>query len=112
MGSLDWRWGQKNKGKTYPTHNVIQQKPQVQILKYFFSFLYTSLHESLQGLNSSLLQSAAELCPAKVWPEMANYTFCEKFRFLSKTGFLSHISASRYARMSIKGSKDADFGLA
>jgi len=42
---------------------------------------------------------------------MANSSFCETFRFLSKTGFLSHNSASRYARKLIKSSKDADFGL-
>jgi len=34
---------------------------------------------SLQGLNSSLAQSAAELWLAKVWPKMANVTFCETF---------------------------------
>jgi len=30
---------------------------------------------------------------------------------LSKTGFLSHTFGCRYASKSIKGSKDADFGL-
>jgi len=42
---------------------------------------------------------------------MANFTFCETSWYLSKTGFLSHNSGSRYARMSIKGYKDADFNL-
>jgi len=32
----------------------------------------------LQGLNSSLALSAAELWPAKVWPERAKYAFSEK----------------------------------
>jgi len=63
-------------------------------LKIFFSFLNKSLHESLQGLNSSLAQSAAELWLAKVWPEMANYTFCETFRFLSKMSFWAIILVS------------------
>jgi len=40
------------------------------------------LHESLQGLNSSLAQSAAELWLAKVWPEMANFAFCETLIFV------------------------------
>jgi len=62
-------------------------------------------------LNRSLAQSAADVWLTKVWPEMANYTFCETFQFLSKTGFLSLNSGSRYAKKSIKGSKDADFGL-
>ena len=72
--------------------------------KHFFKFSNTRHHESLQGLNSSLAQSAAKLWLAKIGPEMANSTFCETFQFLSKTGFLTHNSASRYARMSIKSS--------
>jgi len=88
----------------------LAQNPHLNLKKKFL-FSTTRCHESLQGLNSSLAQSAAKLQLAKVGPEVANYTFCETFRFLSKTGFLSHNSASRYARKSIKGSKDADFGL-
>ena len=37
--------------------------------------------------------------------------FFETFWILSKTGFLNPNFGSRYASKSIKGSKDADFGL-
>jgi len=62
------------------------------------------------GLNSSLAQSTAELWLTKVWPEMANDTFCVTFLFLSKM-FFSHNFGSRYASKPIKGSKDADYNL-
>jgi len=62
----------------------------------------------LEGLNSSLAQSAAELWLAKVWPQMANITFSETFLFLSKSGFFRHNFGSSN---SIKGSKDADHSL-
>jgi len=43
---------------------------------------------------------------------MANYTFCEAFKFLSKTGFLSlNNFGSRYASRSVKGSKGEDHTL-
>jgi len=42
---------------------------------------------ALEGLNSSLAQSAAELWMAKIWPEMANYTFCVIFYFCQKCFF-------------------------
>ena len=77
----------------------------------FFSFYCTRLHESLQGLNSSLAQSAAELWLTKVWPEMANVTFCETFWFLSKARFLRHNFSSRYANKLMKSSKDTDHSL-
>jgi len=65
----------------------------------------------LQGLNSSLAQSAAELCLAKVCPKRANYAFSEKFGFRPKTFFLAHNFGYRYASKSIQGSIDADFDL-
>jgi len=69
---------------------------------------------SLQGLNSSLALSAAELWPTKVWPEMANYAFSEKLGIRPKPGFLAHTFGHRCASKSIKGSikgSDADFHL-
>jgi len=42
---------------------------------------------SLQGLNSSLAQSAAELWLAKFGPEMENSTFLKLFDFCQKQGF-------------------------
>jgi len=62
-------------------------------------------------LNSSLVQSAAELRLAKVWSEMADVTFCVTFLILSKIVFLSDNFGYRYARKPLKGSKDADFSL-
>jgi len=62
-------------------------------------------------LNSSLALSAAELWPAKVWPERANYAFSEKLGIRPKTGFLARNFGHRYASKSIKGSIDADFDL-
>ena len=68
-------------------------------------------HQSLQGLNSSLAQSAAELYLAKVFPEREKHAFFETFWYLPKTVFLTHNFGYRYARRSIQGSLDADFGL-
>jgi len=51
----------------------------------------------LQGLNSSLALSAAELWPAKVWPERANYAFSEKLGIRPKTGCLVHNFGHRCA---------------
>jgi len=65
----------------------------------------------LQGLNSSLALSAAELWPDKVWPERANYAFSEKLGIRQKTVFLAHYFGHRCASKSIKGSKDGDFHL-
>ena len=56
----------------------------------------------------SLVLSAAELWPAKIWPERANYAFSEKLGISPKTGFLSHNFGHRCASKSIKGSIDAD----
>ena len=47
--------------------------------KNFFSILTTRFAESVDGLDSSLAQSAAELWLAKVCPERANHAFSEKF---------------------------------
>jgi len=58
-------------------------------------------------LNKSLALSAAELWPAKVWPERANYAFSEKLGIRPKTRIL----ANRCASKSIKDSIDADFHL-
>jgi len=62
-------------------------------------------------LNSSLALSTAELWPAKVWPERANYVFSEKLGIRPRTGFLAHNFGHRHASKSIKGSIDADFAL-
>jgi len=56
-------------------------------LKIFFLILTTRCHESLQGLNSSLAQSAAELWPAKVCPKRANYAFLKNLELGQKLGF-------------------------
>jgi len=71
----------------------------------------TRRHEALEGLNSSLAQSAAQLWLVKLCPERENYTFSEKFWILLKTRFFSHNFGSRYASKSFKGSIDADFRL-
>jgi len=65
----------------------------------------------LQGLNSSLALSAAELWPVKIWPERANYAFSEKLGIRLKTGFLAHNFGHRCASKLIKGSIDEDFDL-
>ena len=65
----------------------------------------------MQGLNSSLALSAAELWPAKVWPERANYAFSEKLGIRPKTEFLAHNFGHRCASKSIKGFVDTDFHL-
>jgi len=44
--------------------------------KSFFHTKIQDFMESLQGFNSSLAQTAAELWLAKIWPEMADVTFC------------------------------------
>jgi len=67
-------------------------KPQTQIFKKYFLFETTRRHESLEGLSSSLAQSAAQLWLAKVCTERANYAFSESFWILSKTVFLAIIS--------------------
>jgi len=41
----------------------------------FFKFYCTRVHESSEGLNSSLAQSCCRLRLAKCWPEAANGTF-------------------------------------
>jgi len=41
----------------------------------------------LEGLDSSLAQSAAQLWLAKVYPERANYTFFETLDFVKNRGF-------------------------
>ena len=71
----------------------------------------TRFHEPLEGLNSSLSQSALRVMAAKIFPDRANYTFCETFLFLSKAGFSSHNFGSRYASKSIKGSQNAHYRL-
>jgi len=65
----------------------------------------------LQGLNSSLALSAAELWPAKVWSERENYAFTEKLGIRPKIGLLAHTFGHRCASKSIKGSIDPDFHL-
>jgi len=47
----------------------MNQEPQAQNL-IFFSCFTTGLHKSLQGLNSPLDNSAAEIWLLKTWPEM------------------------------------------
>jgi len=65
-----------------------------------------NLIEGLEGLKSSLAQSAAQL-----WPKLALRGHIIPFFNFVKTGFLSHNFGSRYARKSTKGSKNADFSL-
>ena len=77
-------------------------------LKKFFFILTTWRHESLQGLNSSLAQSDAELWLAKLHPKRENYAFAGTFWIWTKTGFLTHNFGYRYASKSTKGSTDAD----
>jgi len=62
-------------------------------------------------LNNSLALSAAELWPAKVWLERANYAFSEKLEIRPKTRFLAYNFGHRCASKSIKGSIDVDFHL-
>jgi len=80
-------------------------------LKKNFLFQTTRRHESLQGLNSSLAQPAADLWLAKRCPERAIYVFTEKFWIRPKTRFLTHNFGYRCASKSIKGSIDTDFDL-
>jgi len=69
---------------------------------------FTSL---VEGVNSSLAQSAVMLGMAKVCPEMINDAFCVTFIFFSKIGFLSHSFGSKYASKPIKDSKETDSRL-
>ena len=73
----------------------------------FFLLQATYLHESLEGLNSSLAQSDGELLPAvkcpQDWP-LREQNFGQFFVY-------EPYFRSRYARKSIKGSIDADFDL-
>jgi len=62
------------KRKTYPNYDVIDKKLEIQNLKFPFSLKY-NISESLEGLISSLAQSAAELWLTKIFPERANHTF-------------------------------------
>jgi len=71
----------------------------------------TLQQKHVEGLNSSLAQSAAKQWLAKVCPERTNYTFHETFSFLSKAEFLNHNFGSRYATKSIKSSEDSDDSL-
>jgi len=56
-------------------------------LKKNFLFWSTRHHKSLEGLNSSLAQSAAELWLANVWSEIANVTFRVTFIFVQNWVF-------------------------
>jgi len=73
----------------------------------YFLLQTTRLSPSLEGLNSSLAQSAAELWPLA---KMAKVTFCGS-QIFTHFCFLSHNLYSRYARKPIKGSKDSDYSL-
>jgi len=79
-------------------------------LNFFFILKYKT-SRILEGLNSSLAQSSAELWLAKSCPERTNHTIRVNFWFLSKIECLSHNFGSRYARKTIKGSKDSDDNL-
>jgi len=67
----------------------------------------TYLHESLEGLNSSLAQSDSELLLGKKCPQSGFWGS----KILINFWFISHNFRSRYARKSIKGSIDVDFDL-
>jgi len=67
----------------------------------------TYLHESLEGLNSSLAQTDGELLPAVKCPQ----EWLLREQNLINFWFMRHHFRSRYARKSIKGSIDADFDL-
>ena len=73
----------------------------------FFSSYSTRLHETLEGLNSSLAQSAVELWLAKLCRERVDHTFPATSWFLSKMEILSHHFGTIHARKSTKGSNDA-----
>jgi len=62
-------------------------------------------------LNSFLALSAAELWPAKVWSERANYGFSEKLGIRPKTGYLAYNFGHRCASKSIKVSIYTGFHL-
>jgi len=62
----------------------------------------------LEGLNSSLTQSAAKIWLAKVGLSGQIVPFLKLFDLLSRTRFSSHKFGSRYASKLIKGSKDVD----
>jgi len=61
--SAQWigRCCHQNNCKTNLNHDVIDQKSLTQNLKICFLFQTASLHKSLEGLNSSSAQPAAEL---------------------------------------------------
>ena len=65
----------------------------------------------MQGLNSSLAQSAADLWLDKLCPTREIYVFSEKFWIRPKTGFLTHNFGHKCASESIKDSTDGDFDL-
>jgi len=88
----------------------LAQNPPFKFKKLFFILNYTT-PKVITGFEKSLALSAAELWPAKVWPERANYAFSEKLGIRPKTGFLAHNFGHRHASKSIKGSIDADFAL-
>jgi len=67
----------------------------------------TYLHESLEGLNSSLAQSDGELLPGVKCPQSGFWGG----KILVNFWFMSHNFRSPYARKSIKGSIDMDFDL-
>jgi len=82
--------------------------------QFFFSFYITRLHESLEGLNSSLAHFAAKVWLPKVCLQMAILPFVKLFIF-RKLSFLAIIFApdvlERYAPdmliVTIRGSKDS-----
>jgi len=65
----------------------------------------------LRGFEQLTSSVCCRVMPVKVWPEMANDTFCVTLLFLWKTGLLRHNFGSRSAKKSIKIQKDADFSL-
>jgi len=82
------------------------KKSNIQNIKKIFILNYKT---SLEGLNSSLAQSAGEL-----WPVVKNthgYIFFVGLEFLSNFLFLSHNFGSRYVMWPIKPSKDTDDSL-
>ena len=111
IGLLDQPITLSKNYKTYPNHDMINQKPPTQNLKYFLILNYKTFRvcrgfEQLFSSICSWVMAGQNLS----W-ECKSYLSCS-FLFLPKIGFLSHNFGSRYARKPIKGSKDwAENGL-
>ena len=81
--------------------------------KHFKKFYCASVHESSEGLNSSLAQSCCRLRLAKGWPEAANGTFlnfCQKLCFYAMSlapEMLASQSRAPKTRIWVKNAKNS-----